>query len=597
MRILFVLGALSLGVFALPYAVPSHATILSASFLAGFNNSFAYAWWVIGLIIGGLVLSPLVSGERGREALASTAPLFSRPPAVVIVVALAHVVLFGALYVKAHGFTFGEPLYFQDAAYRARSGAVPFIDFYFFYGPLMISPVAWLARFVGLFPAYGIYYVATYVTGLYLLYVVLAALAGRRHLVLWYVLFAVGFFNPITGLNYTFVRFMLPLVTMLAVWRAYQTPALARWVTAVGFFTASVLCSPDTAVVVVGSVGVLGTVLLWADSPTWMTGRRGGVLISIPLGALALAAGAMLLIDGTWHPLIAYLTPVITFSAGGWSTPIDPSPPMLSLLAASLLTVTLLWKSGREAGRTPAVAMLAALAVLVLLMQRASLGKSDIQHIAFSGLPAFMIAASWVPATALRGRAQTWMAALLLVGVVASLQFYHAMLFLPSLFQKRTQASTTAVAAPRAATKAEIQASIDKAVRQFGTHRLYYMHRLEYYRLPIYDTYRLTPFEYQPTLASAFTAKDIQDVIDLLRGRDVVVLATKTDLAVMSPVTPIPTRWWFYATSSPLPGSQIFNWTREFQARLEAPLVRTLNTEYDRVFDDGDVVGLVRRSQ
>ena len=44
-----------------------------------------------------------------------------------------------------------------------------------------------------------------------------------------------------------------------------------------------------------------------------------------------------------------------------------------------------------------------------------------------------------------------------------------------------------------------------------------------------------------------------------------------------------------------MPGSQIFNWTREFQTRLEAPLVRMLNTDYDRVFEDGDIVGLALR--
>jgi hypothetical protein len=39
----------------------------------------------------------------------------------------------------------------------------------------------------------------------------------------------------------------------------------------------------------------------------------------------------------------------------------------------------------------------------------------------------------------------------------------------------------------------------------------------------------------------------------------------------------------------------VFNLTLEFQARLEAPLVSVLNTEYDVAFEDGEVVGLIRR--
>ena len=594
-RALAVGAAIAAGTFGLPYVVPSHASILSASYLAGFNNSFAYLWWVLGLAVGGAWLAPLVSGARVREALASAEPLFVPPPAIVWVTMAAHAVLFGALYYKAHGFTFGEPLYFEDAAYRALTGRTVFVDFYFFYGPLMVTPTAWLARIVGLFPAYGVYYVATYLAGLYCLYVVLVALAGRRAVTPWFLLFAIGFFNPITGLNYTFVRFMLPLLTLLAAWRAYRALSVGRWVAGLLCFAVALLYSPDTAIVSVASVGVLGVTLLWCDGPLWWRRPAGAALVAMPLTAMLLAAAALFVIDGTWHPLAAYLRPVVTFNAGGWSTPIDPSPPMLTLLGVTLRTMSLLWRSGRETGRTTATAMSVALGMLVLLTQRACLGKSDIQHIAFSGLPAFMLAAAWMPSTAWAGRAQMRLAAWLLVGVVASLQFYHAMLFLPSLMQKRTPVTATAAPAPRAMSKAEIQASLDRAVQTLGTDRPYYMHRLEYYRLPIYTKYRLLPIEYQSTLASAFTPLDIEDHMRLLRRTRAIVLVSKADLAVRSPVTPLPTSWWFSLASAALPCSQIFNWTREFQTRLEAPLVRMLNTDYDRVFEDGDIVGLALR--
>ena len=599
-RFVVALGVLSFGVFLLPYIVKPSSTILSASFLVGFNNTLAYAWYGLSLVAGGYLVSRPGVGARVRETFDAPQSIFVRPTPIVLAVMVGHLALFAALYVKAHGFTFGEPLYFEDAAYRAQSGAVPFVDFYFFYGPLMISPVAFLARFVGVFPAYGMYYVGTYVLGLYFLFVVIGAMTRGRDLTAWFLLFSIGFFNPITGLNYTFVRFMLPIVTLLATWQCYRHPTRRRWSAAVAMFTLSVLCSPDVAIVTVGSIGVLGVILLWVETPRGMATVGGAALALVPVCGLLLSFAAMLLIDGTLRPVAAYLMPVVTFSAGGWSTPIDPSLPMVSLVIATLVAAGLVWSAWRESAGTPVSAAIAAFGVLGILMQRASFGKSDIQHIAFSGLPAYLAAATWAIPAAVRGRARQWVAALLLIGVVGSLQFYHAMLFVPSLLQKRTQAASPLTAAtPSApvATKAEMQASIERAVAQFGDGRRYYMHRLEYFRLPVYVAHRLKPFMFFPTLASAFTARDIDRVIASLReSGDAIVLARRADLAVALPVTPLATHWWFYLTSSPLPGSDIFNLTLEFQARLEAPLVSVLNTEYRIAFEDGEIVGLVRQA-
>lgn len=69
------------------------------------------------------------------------------------------------------------------------------------------------------------------------------------------------------------------------------------------------------------------------------------------------------------------------------------------------------------------------------------------------------------------------------------------------------------------ATKEAIQANIARAVEQFGRDRLYYMHKLEYYRLPIYLRFGLEPILYFPSLTTAFTEADIQRVILELRER------------------------------------------------------------------------------
>jgi hypothetical protein len=190
----------------------------------------------------------------------------------------------------------------------------------------------------------------------------------------------------------------------------------------------------------------------------------------------------------------------------------------------------------------------------------------------------------------------TWVAAVLAAGLIVPLQFYHAMLFVPSLLQRRAAAVDVVsgeLPAP-SSTKAAVQASLARAVERFGTEQPYYMHKLEYYRLPIYLHYRLKPVLYHPSLTSAFTRQDIEDVIADLRRSRAVVLARRADIDNATPPMQAP-RWWNYITSSPLPGSTVFNLTLVFQSRLEAPLVRFLNDAYDRRFEDGDIVGLVLR--
>jgi hypothetical protein len=174
------------------------------------------------------------------------------------------------------------------------------------------------------------------------------------------------------------------------------------------------------------------------------------------------------------------------------------------------------------------------------------------------------------------------------------LQFYHAMLFLPSLAWRTLPVAAAVESVPKATSpsKEEIQGSLSRAVEHFGPDRSYYMHKLEYYRLPIYLRYQLKPVLYHPSLTSAFTPRDIENVIADLRRSHAIVLVRRGDLQSKTPGHLDP-RWWHYITSSPLPGSTVFNLTVEFQARLEAPLVSFLNSSYDPRFEDGDIVGLV----
>lgn len=173
------------------------------------------------------------------------------------------------------------------------------------------------------------------------------------------------------------------------------------------------------------------------------------------------------------------------------------------------------------------------------------------------------------------------------------------MLFRPYIERnivRRAQGMSGGQASGRSsATKEAIQASIARAVEQFGRDRLYYMHKLEYYRLPIYLRFGLEPILYFPSLTSAFTEADIQRVIRELRERRAIVLARRADLAPPVPVGRPSSHWLLFLTSSPLPGSSVFELTNRFQARLEAPLLEFLKAEYDIGLEDGAIVALLPR--
>lgn len=591
------LAALCFGVFVAPYLIPSSSPLLSASSLSGFNNTVAYAAYVVFSCATAAALVRWSRPSSRSLPIAVDGPLFLTPPLEVVAVIGAQAALFAVVQV-VKGFVLAEALYFEDAAYRVTAGAVPFVDFNFFYGPLMLYPTVLLARIGSVETAYAIAYIATWVAGLYFLYCVIGQFVQDRWArTVWFGFFAFGLFSPILGLNYTFMRFTLPLLAVMAAWRAHLSASGSQHAVAAALMALALLCSPDMGLVAAAGVGIVGLCAAWATPAA----ARGRVLVQFGLvggAALLVSAGALLLIDGTTGPLVAYLRPIATFSAGAWNTPIDPSLPVLTLLGLTLFVLVRLagaWRRGDIVGHAP---LLAGYVAVLLAMQRASFGKADVIHVAYSGLPIFIVAAG-AAGTGAPGRGRQFaLAALLCVGVVLPLQAYHAMLFVPSFVPSLSAHAADPKASPPAGvpvTKAQIQAGLTRAVEQFGADRTYYMHRLEYYRLPIYERYRLKPFLYHPSLTSAFTPEDIEDVIRALRTSGAIVLARKADLEVAAPPRLLETRWWCYAGSLPLPGSQVYNLTLQFQDRLERPLVQFLLSEYDRTYDDGGVVGLVLR--
>lgn len=591
------LGGLAAGVFVMPFFVPQPGALLSVSTLAGYNNSVAYPLYVLFLGLSVFLIAGNATSEQAAAVVPSP-PSFLPSPPVLLVLAL-HILLFGGLYAVKRSFVFAEALYFQDLLYRMEAGAIPFVDVHFFYGPALLYPPFLLSRLLGIELAYALYYVASYLVGLCLLYVTLSALVpSRRTAEAWFVLFAVGFFNPYAGLNYDILRHALPLAALLSAWWCFTAPSIGRLAGAVALVTLAMGYSPEIGLVTLLSVATLSALTLLRPGDGRVLPASPLIHLAVPLASVAVLLLMFHLIDPSHRALIAYFQPIVTFSSGGWNTPVDPSAPTLAMMGLSLMVGVVMLKTVRSRGWDETAAWLGSCGVLTLLMERAAFGKADIMHLAYSGLPLYMLAVGFV-SRSLRGAIKgSALAVIIGAGLVLPLQLCHAMMFLPHLL--RSAAPIQAAAAGHQAernqgAKDAIQASLARAVEHFGRERPYYMHKLEYYRLPIYLRFKLEPILYFPSLTSAFTEADIRRVIEELRARRAIILARRDDLGASIPKGRPSFDWLLFLTSSPLPGSTVHDLTSRFQARLEAPLVEFLRCDYDIGFEDGEIVALLPR--
>ena len=206
-----------------PTLVPTDPSVLSAAGVEGYNTTLAYRaallWCIAGLgaalaaarggwLTDGDGLAPLAS--QGDMPTQAQRWLERGIVAVVIVLALwpPFLVRYGP-YI--------EDSIFATALHRMHGGLVPYRDFEFLYGPLMLVPASWFMDAVGY--SLGHYY--AYLTGFEVVqYVGLLALLQhlvpeRRTRVVVFVILVGLLVNPLLGLNYNGIRRLLPLGALL----------------------------------------------------------------------------------------------------------------------------------------------------------------------------------------------------------------------------------------------------------------------------------------------------------------------------------------------------------------------------------------------
>lgn len=599
------------GTCVLPYRFPPRAFVIGASYEVGFNNAISYLAYLLFVPLLAVVAGRMLRSQDFTASEAVPQPSRLSQAALVAVIA-AHVLLFGALYLYKGRFVFGEGLYFQSLLYRMSRGEIPYIDFSFYYGPLMLYPGNWLSRLAGLDAGYGIWFVMAYVVGLIFLYQVVSVCVGDdRTRAAWFVFLSLGLFNPLTGLNETFTRFLFPSIVFLSANRFLRDGGFGRGSVASALLVAAVTYSVEVAALSVGAVLSLGFLYSTAPlmAPLWCRARgtmslpsagtllvRTGILLAL---AAIVCCGVFLAIDPSGGALQDYPGIARAYSGGAHNVPIYPHLPFLALAIVTVAGLAGLSRIAMQRTDHAFALVAAAYAVLAVIAQRAAFGAAEPMHFAYFGLPAFCIALFTASSTPPIRRAQAWLAAVLLVGIMLPMQYYHFMEFVP-FFTERLDAASLAAAGSSgdAATPgAALEQDLRGAVRTLGTDRPYVMYEMEYSSLPVYRDFGLKYATYFTMLNTSRDEAGIARVIDEIRSRHAMIIARKQDLSgVVQPRHSAGLlRVLDTLSGAHTAGSELAGVLLKSKTRLMAPFLEFLRDECVPVFDHNGLVAFRAR--
>ncbi|MEZ5895809.1 MAG: hypothetical protein R3C40_00865 [Parvularculaceae bacterium] len=226
-RVLFVAAIVLAGyVVALgvaPYWLPPDAGAPNVAAKLGYNISFAYimmlAWTVFAVVVISL-WGGVNAGSGAASSDGAKSPAYSQLSAR-IEVAIIFIGIFAAYFpfFLARRGDFIEDKYFLNALWRMQCGDVPYKDFEFLYGPLMIYPAhVWTSIFGFSLKSYYALY-ALLQAGLFavLALVLQRYLPQRRIRYVAFLVLLPLLFDTLLGINYLGWRRMLPVFALLLV--------------------------------------------------------------------------------------------------------------------------------------------------------------------------------------------------------------------------------------------------------------------------------------------------------------------------------------------------------------------------------------------
>jgi hypothetical protein len=236
--LLFGVFAFALTVF--PYYFPVEESVASAAAVAGYNNGAAYKAIVIASLLGVVGFGMLGHGQAASaESVANRARVprvrLNRKVALELTMVVILVALMRWPWFLAKYGPYLEDDPFLSMLHRMQSGQIPYADFEFLYGPLMMAIGHGWMQIAGysMTSYYGLLAIMEVAQFVVLLLVVKAFFPRRTAAFATFALLALFCLDTFLGMNWNALRRLLPALLMLLAasdgmaWRKIPVTALA----------------------------------------------------------------------------------------------------------------------------------------------------------------------------------------------------------------------------------------------------------------------------------------------------------------------------------------------------------------------------------
>lgn len=378
-----------------PWHLPTNPDLPNSAAMLGYNVSAAYlllaGWTVICFVVLARFSRPSVPAQTQDDPAPEPGPGLWLRWAERAVVAAAVLIVYWPAAIARFG-KHVEDAYFLTALQRMSCGDLPYVDFEFLYGPLMIIPAhLWMNAFGFSMTSYYAYYALLQVALFVLILVLLQRfIPGARRRWFAFFLLLPFYADILYGLNWIGWRHIAGILAIIVIsgsdrhyMRAISTGAIlglsfafsyeyaiAAWCAAAAILGARMLSSARAAL-----PGLIGALLLMS-----------GAMLAVGLGALIWATGAFFAdyVEATKHAGATALSLGLGQFAFLWTGH--------SLALFLILSATLTAGAGaiRQIWQTPpnrADLMLVGAVIFALAALKIALQRADYLHLAVPFLP------------------------------------------------------------------------------------------------------------------------------------------------------------------------------------------------------------------
>lgn len=360
--------------FRVPFFFPV-APSVSASYVYQFNNRVATL-----IFIAGVAAFAIWSRGMGLKPSEKDSRVSAGVCALVVVAGLVLSSFF--IWIVWPFGLHGEADYAFSRIAQLASGKLPYRDFEFAYGPLLLYPPLWISKLfhVSLISGYFTWWMFNWALGICILRWIINAIEMpspyRRAI---FLIFSFGFAVPLWafGLNYAPMRAMVSGGLAVFVFRTFQRGFRSHVAAAIVVLCAAVdtAVSPEHGLAFMAGTGLYVCISAWSERRFW------SVFYWIVPGFGAIVALSAKL--GVYTTLRA-------FSSGAYNFPIMPTQDVLCVLALYVVAACAAYHAWRSGERRTALVYLLCVSMCGL---PTCFGRADSGHMQLGAFPAVVTGA------------------------------------------------------------------------------------------------------------------------------------------------------------------------------------------------------------